>query len=551
MVSVVVCRMRISVLLLASLVTLGYGAVLGCGTVEVPAADGGATFDAAHDASTSDPAFTLAIANGNVAVPLGGSNRLLVQVSRTGGFTGPITIAGMSPPSGVTVSPATVGADSTEGEILLAGAALTIGSTLSLTLEGTGEGVESQTVTLNDIPVTGQPGTLDTTFGPAGIATVSLGSDDNGGFRALDVVNGKVVGVGYAVAGLGAVTMLAMRFTETGVPDLTWNGGNVVRTSFGGSSGDTAPGNAVGRQNDGRAIAIGEHTTGGDDIAVTRYSESGGSGGVDFGDGTGKSLVNLGGSERVRDGLVLASNQIVTVGQKDGHFMVSRLTSSGLLDTSFGASGFVRTILGENSQAEAVALDTQNRILVVGSFATTAGQRDLVIRRYAEAGALDGAFGSSGVTITGPDSESGIAVAAQGDTIYVFSEAVTDSGKKLRVRRLLATGQPDESFGVLGLAETSVTGTTVSRDMAVLPDGRIVLLADVSGTGLLTRFTAAGELDTLFGTAGDGTQSLTIGNSGEPLSLAVYSPFRIVVGGGNQGGTPGPGTFALVARMWM
>ena len=261
--------------------------------------------------------------------------------------------------------------------------------------------------------------------------------------------------------------------------------------------------------------------------------------------------MNLGGSERVRDGLVLASNQIVTVGQKDSHFMISRLTSSGLLDTSFGTSGFVRTILGESSQAEAVALDTQGRLVVVGSLATTAGQRDLVIRRYTEAGTLDGAFGASGITISGPDSEVGIAVATQGETIYVFSEAITDAGKKLRVRRLLATGQPDETFATLGLAETSVSGNTVSRDMAVLADGRIVLLADVSGTGLLMRFTAAGELDTLFGTVGDGTQLLTIGDSGEPLTLAVYSQFRIVIGGGNQGGTPGPGTFALVARMWM
>lgn len=537
--------MRVPAILVASLV------VVGCGRVESGAVDANGDGAAGIDAPSGTPAFTLTVVNPSASVPLGGMNRVVLQITRSGGFAGPVAIAGMSPPSGLTITPGMIAASATEGEVLVAGAApLAIGGTATFTLQATGDGVSPQTVTLTDAPVTGRPGALDTTFGPAGIAAVSLGSDDAGGFRALDVVGGKVVGVGFTVGGLGTTRMLAMRFTELGVADATWNGGAVVRTSFGTGSSDTAPAYAVGRQNDGRPIAIGEHTTTNNDIAVARYSLTGGGGGVDFGDGTGKSLVNLGGAETVQDGVVLASNQIIAVGQKDGHFLIARLTSAGLLDTSFGASGAIRTILGASSSANAVAVDAQDRLIVLGTFDAT-GQNDLVVRRYAAAGALDGAFGANGVTIEGPDSETGRTVVADGDKVVVLSSATTGTGNKLRVRKYLATGAPDPGFGVQGVAEVSLDATAVARDMVLLPDGRIVVLVAAPGAATLFRLTPTGAIDTLFGTAGDGSQAVVLGDAGEAFSLAVYSPFRVLVGGGNQGGTPGPGTFAVIARVWM
>ena len=532
--------MRVRVLLVIAL------AVGGCGEVKNTPTDGGV------DAPSDTPAITFRVANPTASVPLGGSNRVIVEITRSGGFAGAVTVAAMDPPAGLSVTEATIPADASRGEVLVSGAPpLTLGGMVSYTLLATGDGVDAQMVTLSNAPVTGRPGALDTTFGPGtGLAAISLGADDSGAFHALDVINGNVLAIGHGTGGLGATRMIAMRFTAAGVPDPTWNNGALVRSSFGGSSNQTAQALATGQQNDGRSIAIGDYDDATADIALVRFSLTGGGGGADFGDGTGKSLVNLGGVEHVTDGLVLSSNQILAVGDLDGHYMIARMTSAGLLDTTFNTTGFVRTLLGASSSAEAVTLDDRERLVVAGSF-DAGNQRDLTVRRYAAAGALDGAFGTSGVLFDGPDSESAISLVAVGDKLVLASTAVTTSGTKLRLRRLLSTGALDTGFGTQGVADLTVAPGTEGRRAIVLPDGRIVVLAAAGNAALLIRFTADGAVDTLFGTTGDGTVNLNIGDSGAPQTLSVYSDHLIVVGGGNQGGTPGPGTFAVVARMWM
>jgi hypothetical protein len=42
-----------------------------------------------------------------------------------------------------------------------------------------------------------------------------------------------------------------------------------------------------------------------------------------------------------------------------------------------------------------------------------------------------------------------------------------------------------------------------------------------------------------------------LGDDGVPASLEVYPDHRIVIGAGDEGATPGPGTFGVVARVWM
>jgi hypothetical protein len=90
-----------------------------------------------------------------------------------------------------------------------------------------------------------------------------------------------------------------------------------------------------------------------------------------------------------------------------------------------------------------------------------------------------------------------------------------------------------------------------ARRMAVLPDGGIVVLGAAGNEALLVRFTRRGERDTLFGPGGDGKVRIFLGDSGEPMAIEVYSSHQIVIGGGNSGGVPGPGTFGVVARLWM
>jgi uncharacterized delta-60 repeat protein len=455
----------------------------------------------------------------------------------------------------VVVTPVTVAGDATVGEVIVGAAApLVIGGTATYSIQGTGEGVEPQTVMVADATVTGKPGALDTSFGPGtGLATVSFGNDDNGVFTALDVINGSVLATGYGVGGLGATRLTTIRFSAAGVVDPTWTAG-LVRTNFGGSSGDTARAVATGQQTDGRSIAIGYHSGSGlgSDIALVRYALDGGPGGADFGSMSGKSLIDLGGAEVVNDGLVRANSSIIAVGTLDGHFMIAQMSPSGVLDTAFAApAGFQRVVVGTASQADSVTTDGQDRLVVAGTF-TVGGQTDLLIRRYTTDGRVDAAFGTSGqVIVPGAANERTAAVRMSGDKIVLASTSVDAGTTSIRVRRFLATGEADPAFGTQGLVEMPVAGGTAARRMIVLADGSIAVLAAAANQALLARFTSRGAIDSLFGPGGSGKVSLFIGDNGDPASIEVYDSHRIVIGGGNEGGVPGPGTFGVVGRIWM
>jgi len=512
--------------------------------------------DLAAEQAPGEAGLTLSVLTPGSPVPLDGMSRVGVEIARRGGFAGPVSIAGARLPSGVTVAPTTIAADATTGELVVGGAApLAIGDRITYSIEATGEGVEPQTATLTDALVTGKPGALDTSFGPGtGLAAVGFEADDAGAFLGLDVVGGSVVATGFGVGGLGAVRMTTVRLTAAGEIDPTWAGGELARTSFGASSGDDAEGIAIGHQADGRSVVIGLHRGSGlgEDIALVRFSDTGDGGGSDFGTMDGKGLVDLGGAEVVNDGLVLADGSSIAVGSKDGHFLIAKMSPRGLLDPAFAApAGHDRAVLGTASSADAVAIDGQDRLVVAGTL-VAAGQADLVLRRYTAAGQVDAAFGAMGqVTVPGPQGEGAAGVRMLGDKIVLASTAAHGGAVSFRVRRFLASGELDASFGANGLAEARVSAGDHARRMVVLADGSVVVLGVSGSRALLVRFTSRGELDPLFGPGRDGKVALDLGERGAPRALEVYSRHLVVIGGGDEGGTPGPGTFGVVARMWM
>lgn len=401
---------------------------------------------------------------------------------------------------------------------------------------------------------TGRPGSLDETFGPerTGIARIRLGADDDGRFTALDASNGRIVATGAGTGGLGEVSMATMRFTADGLPDPTWNAGAVVRTRFGTSStGDEATARAVDRQRDGRIIVIGTNHDAGarppcpctSDLAAAGFSPADGALDPGFGDG-GTATINLGGDEEVHDGLVLGTDAIIAVGAKDGQFVVARLTPDGALDTGFAApAGYDRVVHGTASRADVVAVDRAGHVVVAGTF-LDGGPTALTVIRYLASGAHDPRFGTAGeVTFSGPASEEAVALRAQDARLYLASSASDAGHDRVRVRRLLADGSLDPSFGSGGVAEIP---DRAALDMVVFPDGHIAVLTTRSS---VVRLTARGAIDPRFGM--DGEVAVSFGDASVPGGLQVYSEHLLLIAGGDAGGTPGPGTFGVVERIWM
>jgi hypothetical protein len=63
----------------------------------------------------------------------------------------------------------------------------------------------------------------------------------------------------------------------------------------------------------------------------------------------------------------------------------------------------------------------------------------------------------------------------------------------------------------------------------------------------VARFTAHGALDSTFGTGG--VTSVDVGDFGVIHTVKLVGGKKALIGGGDEGGSPGPGTFLVVARM--
>ncbi|XXX81481.1 hypothetical protein WMF30_22245 [Sorangium sp. So ce134] len=410
-------------------------------------------------------------------------------------------------------------------------------------------------------PMAGQ---LAPSFGGAGtgIARLRFGADDDGGFFDLDAAGGEIIAGGWGMGGLGGTRFRVARLTGSGAPDPSFGDGGMVLTSWAASTGDYVYLVAARRQRLGGTVAIGwrdEFRGASADVALARYTEDG-SLDPGFGDG-GKSLLDLGGDEVIRDGVVARDGRIVAVGQRDGRLLIARATADGALDTSFARPLGYRTVAPgpsavEGSVAEAVAIDVSGRIIVVGSV-QRGGQRDWIVVRLRRDGALDRSFGDGGVVVAGDPGvdERAVAVALSLDGgIVVAGDAGPEGARDFQVRRFLRDGSPDLEFGDGGLAAWPTTGgDDQAEDMVLLPGGA-VLVAGNGGEGgaampLLARYTCDGAPDPAFGEGG--VLSVDLGEFGVLHTVRVISRDQVLLGGGDVGMTPGPGTYGVVARMWM
>lgn len=192
---------------------------------------------------------------------------------------------------------------------------------------------------------------------------------------------------------------------------------------------------------------------------------------------------------------------------------IAQLLPLGGYDPAFGANGRKQVHVGDNESLEAVAVQPDGKIVLAGRYAAVAGKWDLLVVRLGTDGSLDGAFGTAGVFTTdmGGDNDVGEAIAIQpdGKILIVGGQFTGTAGGFLA--RLNGDGTLDTGFGSggkLALTAIGASGYDLLRAAAIRSDGKIIA-AGVSGVGasntedaLVLRVTAAGALDTTFGTNG-------------------------------------------------
>jgi uncharacterized delta-60 repeat protein len=318
---------------------------------------------------------------------------------------------------------------------------------------------------------------------------------------------------------------------------------------------------AVALQRDGKVVAAGRSVGGGWRFALARYTTRGQ---LDpsFGQG-GKVLTDVGSSGYAsalaiqRDGRIVAAGH-ANVGREQDVAVV-RYTPRGRLDSSFGRSGRVLTDFSPTTRTydrtRGLALQRDGELLLAGesvSSSVDSGRR--VLARYTGRGRLDRGFGAAGIVLSraGPyEGAGGVAIQRDGKIVAAGSGRVG-----FALTRYTARGRLDRRFGLGGTVSTKLASFTIGHDVAIEPDGKIVVVGDVGGDFGIVRYTDAGRLDRSFGNGGKVVTNLgfiteTDGSrdpSGDrALNVAIQADGKLVVAGSSNAlGLPDVWDFALV-----
>ena len=429
---------------------------------------------------------------------------------------------------------------------------------------------------------------LDTSFGANGIAASALSSTEHDRFMAVAVASdGKVYAAGF-VSLAGDQALAVARLDATGALDKTFgtNGYAVANASVGGKTVEVA--RAVAIQSDGKIVIGGpiEHDpkATGDaakdtDIAVARFDNTGkldstfGKGGIaviDLGIGKATSATAYVGDNPWGLGS-LSDDRVVVFGSKlaagtdrvDSDFVLVGLTKAGVLDTSFGTGGTVTVDSKGNGvdNPRNLIVQSDGKIVATGYSADGDGIVSPHLIRTSATGVLDTTFGTNGVASAKvlPGVAESYSVRQQGDK-YVLAGygRGADSAEKvdLIVYRFTAAGQWDSTFGTAGVTRIDIAkDDDRARNVMVLPDDRVL----VAGSGKLTApnvdamlvlLSKDGAPVTDFGTGGN-----LISDLGGPadawygVALSSDKKSAIVVGYKGTSATSGGNDDAVVARV--
>jgi uncharacterized delta-60 repeat protein len=296
-----------------------------------------------------------------------------------------------------------------------------------------------------------EDGSPDDTFDGDGKTITNLGIYSFG-YAAVLQGDGKiVVGGDVLVQALSPFRFGLARFDAGGALDPTFDGDGKVVTSFASDAGI----NALALEPEGKVVAAGLTDNGSNlDFAFARYLVDGtpdpafsadGKRTLSFAPGTEDATIAV----RIQD-----DGRIVAAGVSGGttvSFALARLFPDGSVDPTFGSSqGTLTTQIGENSQANAVLLQPDGKILAVGVAS------DGVADHFALARYEPHSFADLAITLMAIPSP-----VLAGEQV-VYSMHITSGGPEAAQRVVVELQDP--STGALPAGSAYVSGTWTTSE---------------------------------------------------------------------------------------
>ncbi len=217
-------------------------------------------------------------------------------------------------------------------------------------------------------------------------------------------------------------------------------------------------------------------------------------------------------------------------------------TSSNLAPSFYSPGrGVVAADFGSTSEsAERVLIQSDGKVLIVGSASDGIGSNSkIALARYDSHGVLDAAFGDGGKVATSIASQSGVfdaAIQADGKILVAgYSVSLTTGNGQFTVIRYSAAGSIDTSFGSGGIAIVDFGGSSGACSIATQADGKIVVAgyvwsAQSQGDFALARLNDDGTPDISFDGDGKATTVISAGQDrGE--GVVIQPDGKIIVAG--------------------
>ena len=380
-------------------------------------------------------------------------------------------------------------------------------------------------------------GDLDTTWGGDGVV-VSTHATESAANAIANYPGDRVLVVGW-VTDSTASRILVNRFLADGSADTSCNGtGEFIDTVNDAvasdvvvlSDGSFVIAGTIQINNKG-ALFVAKFTN------TCSFDATFGNNGVatySAGDGTSARALTV-----QTDGkIIVVGDEYPTVSDSnDQRILVARFSAAGIIDNSFGINGRFISTANQKGQAQDVVIDSSGRIIFTGSIVGTVAPDAAIIGRLTSTGLLDSTFATQGYLIdefNGDPQLNAVALRPNGNLVAVgtYGGPFPSTQQSPIIVCLTQTGAFDSDCGVNGWTYLPTANSDVyADDVFVTSDNKIFLSGMINPTNpqpIVMRLNHNGTPDSSFATSGTWRGSALIGRM---YSMTIQSNGRILAAG--------------------
>jgi uncharacterized delta-60 repeat protein len=380
-------------------------------------------------------------------------------------------------------------------------------------------------------------GDLDTSWGSTGVV-ISSHTDPSSAFALANYSDNRVLVVG-SVTDSPVSRILVQRFLADGSPDTSCNGtGQFIDTANDAVASDVVV------LSDGSFIVAGTmQINNKGTLFLAKFTSSCGLY-TSFGNaGIASYSAVFGTSGRAL--VIQADGKIIVVGDEyptvldssDQRILVTRFSSMGVLDVSFGNSGRFISSSNEEGQAQDVVLDDDGGIIFVGSIVGNLAPSAAIVGRLTNTGSLDTSFATQGYLIDEFDGDprlNAVAVRPNGNLVAVgtYGGPAPSTQQSPIVVCLTQSGAIDTACGPQGWRYLPTSNRDVFGDDVFVTADNHILISGMSDGGspepIVMRLDDTGAVDSDFATSGIWNGSPL---NGRLHAVSVQNDGRIIAAG--------------------